>query len=233
MELPQRPIIDGDAISASIAAASIVAKVTRDRICDEMDERYPAYGFRRNKGYGTPLPPRTRSTTPAPASGIVARSRRSATLVLGRQLSFDLAIPIGMDELDEEALMAEMADAADAEIGLDGRARTRWPFRADRWAIRGTTSAGVARTPSLRGSRHPGWHVLARRWRVPEGELDLVALDPAGTLVAVEVRARRTARAGAAAETVEPRPPAPSAGRAGPLRARQAPRPARVCASTW
>jgi ribonuclease HII len=53
VDLPQRPIIDGDAISASIAAASIIAKVTRDRICDEYDRRYPAYGFARNKGYGT------------------------------------------------------------------------------------------------------------------------------------------------------------------------------------
>jgi ribonuclease HII len=50
---PQRAIIDGDAISASIAAASIVAKVTRDRICDEMDARFPGYGFARHKGYGT------------------------------------------------------------------------------------------------------------------------------------------------------------------------------------
>jgi ribonuclease HII len=50
---PQRAIIDGDAISSSIAAASIVAKVTRDRICDEMDLRFPSYGFARHKGYGT------------------------------------------------------------------------------------------------------------------------------------------------------------------------------------
>ncbi len=47
------PIIRGDAQSYSIAAASIVAKVTRDRILREMDRRYPAYGFARNKGYGT------------------------------------------------------------------------------------------------------------------------------------------------------------------------------------
>lgn len=53
VDLPQRPIIDGDAICASIAAASIVAKVTRDRICTELDGRYPVYGFARNKGYGT------------------------------------------------------------------------------------------------------------------------------------------------------------------------------------
>ena len=48
------PIIKGDATSYAIAAASIVAKVTRDRQMVELDKRYPEYGFARNKGYGTP-----------------------------------------------------------------------------------------------------------------------------------------------------------------------------------
>ena len=47
------PIIKGDATSYAIAAASIVAKVTRDRQLIELDKQYPAYGFARNKGYGT------------------------------------------------------------------------------------------------------------------------------------------------------------------------------------
>ena len=47
------PIIKGDATSYAIAAASIVAKVTRDRQMAELDKLYPAYGFSRNKGYGT------------------------------------------------------------------------------------------------------------------------------------------------------------------------------------
>lgn len=47
------PIIKGDATSYSIAAASIVAKVTRDHQLLELDAKYPAYGFSRNKGYGT------------------------------------------------------------------------------------------------------------------------------------------------------------------------------------
>lgn len=47
------PLIKGDATSYSIAAASIVAKVTRDRQMTEADRRYPQYGFARNKGYGT------------------------------------------------------------------------------------------------------------------------------------------------------------------------------------
>lgn len=49
----QIPIIKGDAKSASIAAASIVAKVTRDRYMIQMDEKYPGYGFAENKGYGS------------------------------------------------------------------------------------------------------------------------------------------------------------------------------------
>lgn len=48
-----RSIIHGDALSASIAAASIVAKVTRDRLADDWAKIYPAYGFERNRGYGT------------------------------------------------------------------------------------------------------------------------------------------------------------------------------------
>ena len=47
------PIIKGDATSYAIAAASIVAKVTRDRQMIELDKQYPEYGFARNKGYGT------------------------------------------------------------------------------------------------------------------------------------------------------------------------------------
>ncbi len=50
--IPQVPIIKGDAKSVSIAAASIVAKVTRDRMMEEYDKVYPEYGFASNKGYG-------------------------------------------------------------------------------------------------------------------------------------------------------------------------------------
>ena len=53
VEIKQVPIIKGDAKSASIAAASIIAKVTRDRLMTEMDEKYPGYDFASNKGYGT------------------------------------------------------------------------------------------------------------------------------------------------------------------------------------
>jgi ribonuclease HII len=53
-DLAQRPIIHGDALSASIAAASILAKVERDRLISEWDPIFPAYGLASNKGYSTP-----------------------------------------------------------------------------------------------------------------------------------------------------------------------------------
>lgn len=48
-----RSVVKGDAISPSIAAASILAKVTRDRICLELDAQYPGFGIAKHKGYGT------------------------------------------------------------------------------------------------------------------------------------------------------------------------------------
>lgn len=53
VEIPQVPIIKGDAKSISIACASVIAKVTRDRMMVQYDELYPAYGFAGHKGYGS------------------------------------------------------------------------------------------------------------------------------------------------------------------------------------
>ena len=54
MRLPNTPLVKGDARSYSIAAASVLAKVTRDRLMREFDRLYPGYGFGEHKGYGTP-----------------------------------------------------------------------------------------------------------------------------------------------------------------------------------
>ena len=53
LKMPSRSIIHGDALSASIAAASIIAKVTRDRMADDWSKQFPEYGFDKNRGYGT------------------------------------------------------------------------------------------------------------------------------------------------------------------------------------
>lgn len=54
LDRPQVTIVDGDALSLSIGAASIVAKVIRDRWMTRLDRRFPGYGLARHKGYGTP-----------------------------------------------------------------------------------------------------------------------------------------------------------------------------------
>jgi ribonuclease HII len=54
VDCPSGAMVDADAKSPSVSAASIVAKVVRDRMLDELDTLYPAYGFRTNRGYGTP-----------------------------------------------------------------------------------------------------------------------------------------------------------------------------------
>jgi ribonuclease HII len=79
LDTPQRSVPRGDARVASIAAASIVAKVHRDRLMTELDWRYPGYGFARHKGYGTaahlsalanrgPTPEHRRSFAPVAAA---------------------------------------------------------------------------------------------------------------------------------------------------------------------
>ncbi len=54
-EIPFNAIIHGDALSLSIAAASVIAKVTRDKMMIDLDEKYPMYGFKKHKGYPTKL----------------------------------------------------------------------------------------------------------------------------------------------------------------------------------
>lgn len=51
--VPAKPVVHGDSLSPSIAAASILAKVTRDRLCIDMDKQFPMYGIAKHKGYGT------------------------------------------------------------------------------------------------------------------------------------------------------------------------------------
>ena len=54
VDIPQKAIVHGDSLCLSIAAASVVAKVTRDRMMEEQDSLFPGYGFARHKGYATP-----------------------------------------------------------------------------------------------------------------------------------------------------------------------------------
>ena len=98
---PQRDIIHGDALSMTIAAASILAKTCRDRVMLEMDALYPGYGFAAHKGYPTPehldalrrlgpTPVHRRSFAPVSrltAAGIRSQGSENPLLLLGREQS--------------------------------------------------------------------------------------------------------------------------------------------------
>ena len=78
---PSQAIVRGDALSLSIAAASVIAKVTRDRWMLDYDRLYPAYGFARHKGYGTAVHQRAlRACGPCP---LHRRSFRPVRVALG------------------------------------------------------------------------------------------------------------------------------------------------------
>jgi len=94
-DLPQRAIIHGDALSASIAAASILAKVERDRLVSEWDPVFPAYGLASNKGYSTPRH--------------IAALRQNGPSPLHRQ-SF---APVWMNPVPQEALAFMLDEKAD------------------------------------------------------------------------------------------------------------------------
>ena len=103
--IPQRPIIKGDALSLSIAAASIIAKTTRDRLMDEMDARYPGYGFASHKGYPTPL--HCRTLQELGATPIHRRSFARVRIALGLEpMQGDLFQPSGEELAGEDGLEA-------------------------------------------------------------------------------------------------------------------------------
>jgi len=88
-DIPFVTIVGGDACCFSIAAASIIAKVTRDRIMEEYDARYPAYGFARHKGYATRA-----HRAAILRHGLCAIHRRSFTRKLVAELLDDQSINI-------------------------------------------------------------------------------------------------------------------------------------------
>ena len=111
---PQESLIKGDARSISIAAASIIAKVTRDRLMEEYDELYPGYGFKNNAGYGTKEHLRVRKIRNTHSSTYVCANKRYDLKIkirililrrcvfveiLQRQLLFKLAVCQGIGNL--------------------------------------------------------------------------------------------------------------------------------------
>jgi uncharacterized protein (TIGR00252 family) len=173
--LPQEGIVHGDRLCLSIAAASVVAKVTRDRWLVEEDARYPGYGFARHKGY--PTPEHLRSLAALGPSPIHRRSFAPVRELLERN-----AGPLGY-------LQEGRSVASPASTPAVGSQRARVGARGEELAVTYLESQGYA--------------IVQRNYRCPEGEMDIVARE-GHALVFVEVRARRSGVAGTPEESVTP-----------------------------
>lgn len=108
-DIPQRGIIHGDALSLSIAAASVIAKTTRDRMMDELDRTWPGYGFASHKGY--PTPEHCRLLKEKGAVDIHRRSFARVRQALGLEpLQLEAFPDLSSEEMSSE-LSAEAANA--------------------------------------------------------------------------------------------------------------------------
>ena len=193
MDILQVPVIKGDAKCISIAAASILAKVTRDTYMKEMDRKYPAYGFAGHKGYGTkahcqaileygPCPIHRRSFL----GRILAGQHRGQGVSAVQRESEDTASGScspenagSMHDGEEKNLLKKNAPSSRQETGR----------RGEEEAVRFLSKKGVK--------------ILERNFRDRNGEIDLIG-EQDGVLLFIEVKYRGSQRFGTPEEAVTP-----------------------------
>jgi ribonuclease HII len=105
-----RPVVDGDATSAAIAAASVIAKVSRDRYMRAIDSDYPGWGFEENVGYSTP-----EHRDAIAQLGISILHRRSFASVAYKQLALDGALPPELEGVPNVLDAEEVAAAIEED----------------------------------------------------------------------------------------------------------------------
>ncbi len=184
---PELAVVDGDARSLSIAAASVVAKVHRDRMMVEYGQRYPQYGFASHKGYGSPehlkalrahgpCPLHRRSFGPVVE---LAKKRRSAEFLV-----FAEGLESCQDHAELERLGYFIKEGA-GELDSGERDALRGIYKSRLQALNRIGKKGEIAAADFLASR--GYDVLERGYRGAGGEIDLVARQQ-DCLVFVEVK---------------------------------------------
>jgi ribonuclease HII len=171
--VPHRAIVKGDRRCRAIAAASVIAKVTRDHLMAEMDDRYPGYGFAEHKGYGTP--DHLHSLDRLGPSPIHRRS-------FGRQ-SGQLELLAATGQESSQKSSRESTQESSRESTQESS--QEWGRRAEELVAADYESQG--------------YQVLHRRWRGGGGEIDLVCRR-GREIVVVEIKAARGPMAGSPME---------------------------------
>ncbi len=191
---PEIAVVDGDATSLSIAAASIVAKVTRDRLMAEYDRQFPGYGFSRHKGYGSADHLRAlaeRGPCPIHRQTFSGVSR----LHPGRSEDFRIFIegigkaasPAQLEAIGSSIASASV-DLPPAEVDA-----LREHYRKRRAALTRTGPRGE--TLATQELVRKGYRILHRSYRAAGGEIDLIARR--GNILAfIEVKTATTPRFG-------------------------------------
>jgi len=181
--IAQHAIVRGDASSASIAAASILAKVTRDRMMVELDRRFPHYLFSKHKGYGT------REHLAALAKhGPCSEHRLTFKPVSAAQIQ--LVEPDGQYVIPFAT--------------LNGRGKTAVSSDKANLKAIGTSGEIIVRLHLER----LGWTILEENFRCVAGEIDLIAQEPteAGSVIVfIEVKTRRGRAHGSPISAVDQR----------------------------
>jgi uncharacterized protein (TIGR00252 family) len=199
---PETAVADGDARSLSIAAASVVAKVERDRAMVEWDSQYPRYGFARHKGYGT-----EEHLAALRAHGPCPLHRRSFAPV--RELAgepgadgyrgFAAALVASADTQQLEAVARRIRAGRQALGPAELEALRRlYRRQRQRWADPGRRAEDLA----ARYLEERGYAILERGYRGAGGEIDLVARQ-GDCLVFVEVKSAWGRRLGRPEERVD------------------------------
>ena len=203
----ERVIVDGDARCLSIAAASIVAKVVRDRMMRDLDTVFPEYGFARHKGYGAPVHiDAIRRHGPcdihrisfkivpdvAPA-GTVAKVMRKRIENASDRASFDRVVAT-ITRLKEHFHRQDIRELRDVYIARREAFRAQSKIRGDR-----------GEETACNFLKNNGYSVLDRNWRAPECgyEIDLIARD-GDTVVFCEVKTAGSRQFGHSATWVTP-----------------------------
>ncbi len=181
-------LVDGDARSLSIAAASVLAKVYRDRLMVEWDARYPDYGFAGHKGYGSPdhmAALRNRGPCPLHRRSFAPVAERLQPVRSAAYASFAEGIGAAESPGELERMAHFIKEASGALVDDELRA-LRSVYRARQAQLQDIGRRGEARAE--RYLVEAGYAVLERRYRGAGGEIDLIVFR-GDECVFVEVKA--------------------------------------------
>jgi ribonuclease HII len=190
IRIPQVPVIKGDAKCLSVAAASILAKVTRDRLMLEYDQQWPEYGFAQNKGYGS-----ADHIAALKKYGPCPIHRRS---FIGNFVDLRLCGPAGTDARPGWAGAA----GTEEESGRSSENARAGHFPTEKPNMRTLGTEEEARAAEYLASC--GIRIVEKNFRCRQGEIDLIGEDTDGTLVFFEVKYRSGSQYGTAAEQITP-----------------------------